>query len=346
MKTKILWIFLLALPLVACGSNDEGEILPPETETPGEGNDDETQETPDGYNKLISKTYAVPAGYENEAEHRGDVVRINYNTRDYAEGTGMTRTNTAYVYLPYGYEEDTQTHYNVIYFVHGHYGTASTTFEAENGLLRKLLDHMTENGDMAPTIVVSPSYNYGSPTTNYADADPYCEALPTELVTDLIPIIESRYRTYAGSTDAAELEASREHRAIGGFSMGAVTTWYALEHTLAYFKYFMPVSADCWSLGRFAGMNRPDATAEYLAGIVSDSPYSGTGFYIWSASGTSDSAYRETLVQVEAMARLTDVFPLSNLTFHEKDGARHEFRPLAEYLYNALPFFFPKQQSE
>lgn len=89
MKTKILWIFLLALPLVACGSNDEGAILPPETETPetpGEGNDDETQETPDGYNKLISKTYAVPAGYENEAEHRGDVVRINYNTRDYAEG--------------------------------------------------------------------------------------------------------------------------------------------------------------------------------------------------------------------------------------------------------------------
>lgn len=346
MKTKILWIFLLALPLVACGSNDEGEILPPETEmpeTPGEGNDDEIQETPDGYDKLISKTYAVPVVYENEAEHRGDVVRINYSTRDYAEGTGTARANTAYVYLPYGYEEDTQTHYNVLYFVHGHYGTASTTFEAENGLLCKLLDHMTENGDMAPTIVVSPSYNYGSPTANYADADPYCEALPTELVTDLIPIIESRYRTYASSTDAAELEASREHRAIGGFSMGAVTTWYALEHTLAYFKYFMPISADCWSLGRFAGMNRPNATAEYLAGIVSNSPYSGTGFYIWSASGTSDSAYCETLVQVEAMARLTDVFPLSNLTFHEKDGARHEFRPLAEYLYNALPFFFPKK---
>lgn len=35
------------------------------------------------------------------------------------------------------------------------------------------------------------------------------------------------------------------------------------------------------------------------------------------------------------MAQLTDVFPFSNLTFHEKDGARHEFRPTAEYLYNA-----------
>ncbi|WP_148375458.1 MULTISPECIES: hypothetical protein [Butyricimonas] len=36
-------------------------------------------------------------------------------------------------------------------------------------------------------------------------------------------------------------------------------------------------------------------------------------------------------------------YKLSNLTFHEKDGAQHEFRPLAEYLYNALPFFFPKK---
>lgn len=45
------------------------------------------------------------------------------------------------------------------------------------------------------------------------------------------------------------------------------------------------------------------------------------------------------------MARLTNVFPVSNPTFHEKDGARHEFRPMAEYLYNALPFFFPNGQA-
>ncbi len=68
-------------------------------------------------------------------------------------------------------------------------------------------------------------------------------------------------------------------------------------------------------------------------------------FYIWAASGTDDSAYCETLVQVEAMARLTDAFPLSSLTFHEKDSARHEYRPMAEYLYNALPFFFPDKQN-
>mgnify|MGYP001097549857 FL=1 len=340
-KMMLQTILLCCLCMASCSDIEENRpVLPP-------GQEQEEPETPDrpqDYTKLISKTNPVPAVYEQEAQQRGQVVRIDYDTRDYAEGTGAARTNTAYIYLPYGYDENTDQRYNVLYFVHGHYGTASTTFEAENDLLRKLLDHMTANRDMAPTIVVSPSYNYGEPTPNYIDADPYCEALPQELVNDLIPIVESRYRTYAESTDAAGLEASREHRAIGGFSMGAVTTWYALEHTLACFKYFMPISADSWALGAFAGMNRPMETAEYLAGIIRQSPYAGTGFYIWAASGTNDSAYRETLVQIEAMAQLTDVFPLSNLTFHEKDGARHEFRPMAEYLYNALPFFFPNGQ--
>lgn len=98
---------------------------------------------------LISKTKAYPSDYATEAMHRGRVERIDYDTRDYAEGTGAARTNTAYVYLPYGYDENTAQRYNVIYLVHGHYGTASTTFEAEDGLQRKVLDHMVENGDMA-----------------------------------------------------------------------------------------------------------------------------------------------------------------------------------------------------
>ena len=180
--------------------------------------------------------------------------------------------------------------------------------------MRKLLDQMIAHGDIEPMIVVTPTYNYGQPTANYTDADPYCRALPQELVNDLIPVVESRYSTYAETTDAEGIKVSREHRAIGGFSMGAVTTWYAFDETLDAFRYFMPISGDCWSLGRFAGMNRPDDTAAYLAERVQQSPYGETGFYI-----------------------------TSNMTFHQKEGARHEFRPIPEYLYNALPFFFSKR---
>ena len=165
------------------------------------------------------------------------------------DGNGEMRSNTAYVYLPYEYEESSDECYDVFYFVHGHGETAASFFQNENGMMRNLLDHLIAKGDMSPVIVVSTSYVYGTPVDYYPDADPYCKALPQELVNDLIPLVESRYRTYAQQTDFKGLQASRNHRAIGGFSMGAVTTWYALECTLDCFKYFMPISSDGWSLG-------------------------------------------------------------------------------------------------
>ena len=332
---KMIKVLLLCL-LTACNGNDkEYSVISPEQEIEAGGSSD--------YTELLNKTRPVPAEYNQESVLKGNVVQIDYNTKNYVEGTGEVRKNTAYVYLPYGYDEASEQPYNVFYFVHGHGETAISFFQNENGLLCKLLDHMLENRDMAPTLIVSTSYVYVTPVDYYPDAYPYCEALPQELVNDLIPLIESRYHTYTESTDVAGITVSRKHRAIGGFSMGAVTVWYALEHALECFKYFMPISSDGWSLGRFAGMTNPDETAEYLANTIRNSSFSKNDFYIWAFSGTNDVAYDRIWSQVQAMAQLTDVFSVSNLTFHEQDGARHEFRSLAEYLYNVLPFMFPNQ---
>lgn len=327
-----LFTFLLFL-LAACSSNDAIAV-------------NESQETggvqTSGYENLICKTVAYPDSYAQTANHQGTVTEISYNTCDYVNGNGAARTNNAYVYLPYGYDGSGATRYNILYLVHGHYGDASTFLTTENGLLRNVLDHMIENHDIDPIIVVTPTYNYGQPTPNYVDADPYCRALPQELANDLMPLVESCYHTYAETTDSVGLTTSRDHRAIGGFSMGGVTTWYALDETLSFFRYFLPMSGDCWSLGTFAGMNRPQATTEYLVNRIQQQGFDQNDFYIWAASGTSDSAYRETLNQIEGMAE-NSFFTLQNLTFHEKDGARHEYHPMMEYIYNALPFFFPPQ---
>lgn len=327
-------VLLLCLCMVACNDNDKGYSIIPSEQEPEVG-------VSSDYTELLNKTTPVPSEYNQEFALKGSVVQIDYDTQNYVEGNGEIRKNTAYVYLPYGYEEVSDQCYNVFYFVHGHGETAASFFQNENGLLCKLLDHMIGNGDMAPTIVVSTSYVYGNPVDYYPDADPYCEVLPQELVNDLIPIVENRYHTYTENTDMTGIKASREHRAIGGFSMGAVTTWYALEHTLDCFKYFMPISSDSWSLGRFAGMDYPNETAARLANIIRSSTLPENDFYIWACSGTDDVAYGRIWGQVRAMAQLTDVFSVNNLTFHEQDEARHEFRSLAEYLYNALPFLFP-----
>ena len=116
-------LLLCCLCMSSC-SDIEGDrpVLPPDQDGT------EKPDTSQDYTELISKTASVPVIYGQEAEHRGEVVRIDYNTRDYAEGTGRTRTNTAYVYLPYRYGENINQRYNVLYLVHGHYATAGTTF--------------------------------------------------------------------------------------------------------------------------------------------------------------------------------------------------------------------------
>ncbi|GAB6975391.1 alpha/beta hydrolase [Prevotella falsenii] len=341
MKSKSLILALFVVALVSCSEGAESVVPAPEPQQDEQPQD----ERPQHYTTLVSKTTPYPDAYEQEAKQRGQVVELQYATRDYAEGTGAARNNTANVYLPYGYDADTGRRYNILYLVHGHYGDASTFLTADGGLLRKVLDNMIEHADIEPLIVVTPTYNYGRPTPNYVDADRYCRALPQELQHDLIPVVESRYRTYALTADSVGLTASRHHRAIGGFSMGGVTTWYALDETLSMFRWFLPMSGDSWSLGAFAGMNRPTETSRYLEQRIQQQGYGTSDFYIWAASGTSDSAYRETLNQIEGMASAGSFFNLQNMSFHEKDGARHEYRPMTEYVYNALPFFFPKRSN-
>ncbi len=159
MKTATI-LLALAFGFTACSASTDGQ-LPTQ-----EGNSASGSQTSDNqaYSSLISKTAAYPASYAEEAEHRGRIERIDYDTRDYAEGTGRRRTNTAYVYLPYGYDDSGDVRYNVVYLVHGHYGTASTTFEAEGGLQRKVLDHMTfhEKDGARHEFLPTPEYVYNA----------------------------------------------------------------------------------------------------------------------------------------------------------------------------------------
>lgn len=295
----------------------------------------------EGYPALINKTVAYPDDYARPAAHRGHIRTITYSTADYVSGSLSPRINSASIYLPYGYDIDSDRRYDILYLVHGHWDSYWTYFAFGDGLLVNVLDNMIERGDIKPMIVVTPTYNYDEPTADFVDAYPFCEALSQEMLNDLMPLIESEYRTYAETADNAGFEASRSHRAFGGFSMGGATTWYAFVHLLPYIHDFIPMSLDCWSLGVFGGRNHPAETAAFLARTARDFGYGGHGFYIWGASGTDDSAYHEIRIQMEAMATIPDVFSPLTFSFHEKDHARHEYTPTIEYLYNALLYLFP-----
>lgn len=287
----------------------------------------------------------IPSEYLLPAQKQGTVVRLDYQSNTYDE-KNKELSKFAFVYLPYGYEEnDTQTRYNIFYLMHGGGGTAERYLGGENGdaSLKRILDHMIEDGEIEPMIVVTPTF--------YPDDRSGPEAELTanfhnELVLDLMPAVEKRYHTYAESTDGEGLKASREHRIFGGFSMGSVTTWYTFIDGLDYFKYYLPISGDCWLFGRMGGTDSDySETAAYLNQLVQGSGYSQDDYYIYAATGTDDIAYSALSKQVEAMKAYPETFVYNsdftkgNFYYGVVKGGVHNNTYMNQYIYNALPAF-------
>lgn len=279
----------------------------------------------------------IPDGYTQPAEHPGTMEKLEYQTWESISYENHTKqlTKTAWVYLPYGYSETER--YNVLYLSHGGWGNETTIMGTPDSPqpFKHIMDHAIEDGMIRPLIIVLPTYN--TTGRDHGSSSPIIQTLASsfynELLNDLIPAVESRYSTYAHGTDTTELMASRDHRAFGGFSLGAVNTWKTFEYGLDYFRYFAPSS---WG---------PLADGGYMANIVRTSGHSPSDFFIFTASGTEDVLYSSVKYGVMVMGE-TDVFTFANneqdgnLCFREREGYEHDRDAADEYMYNALRFFW------
>ena len=101
------------------------------------------------------------------------------------------------------------------------------------------------------------------------------------------PIIESKYHTYAKSIDVKGLQASRDHRAIGGFSMGGASTWRALKNNADCFRYFLPSSMPMYydDHGYDQGMSLISVKS-ILEGVQEKAK--NKKIYVFAASGSDD----------------------------------------------------------
>ncbi len=280
----------------------------------------------------------VPEGYQQPAQHPGTLEKLEYQTWEsfsYAEKS-QKLTKTAWVYLPYGYDESKQ--YNILYLSHGGWSNETTTMGTPERphAFKHIVDHAIEDGLIQPLIIVLPTYN----NTSESDSGSYSLALRlvdnfhNELVNDLIPAAESEYSTFAETTDLKGIAVSRDHRAFGGFSMGSMNTWHTFEYCLDYFRYFAPSSGG------------PIGNRSYMEEIVRSSGHSPEDFFIFTASGTDDFAYSGFKRGVMDMGTDSEVFTFGNseaegnLSFREREGYAHDGRAASEYMYNALRFFW------
>ena len=231
----------------------------------------------------------------------------------------------AVIYLPFGYDE-TDQRYSTFYLLHGGGGNPYSFF-SEDGLLKNMLDHMIDRGDIDPLIVVAPTYyppgHSGKGIAYSAEA---VKDFGPLLLGKIVPLIDRTFRTVP----------ERKRRGIGGFSMGAVATWYALMAGLNLFHWFMPLSGDCWICGEIGGGKHPRQTA----GLICDT-VQGREFYLHALIGSEDIAFPNLDPQMQAMKEYSHVFVFGKNTHYSVlEGGVHDYPDIRRYIYNALPEFF------
>lgn len=272
-----------------------------------------------------------PKFYDAASEQPGTVVKVEYTTDAYGEEL----TNWVNVYVPYGYDETKQ--YNIIYFLHG-------TNEDQNSYIgderaKNTMDNIIEVGKAEPFLMVFPTYYY-----NYADRAIDIPAFRDELRNDIMPAVESQFSTYAETADDAGFEASREHRAIGGYSRGSYATWHMMNGMLDTAKWWLPMSA---AISGEAEMEVPGPSyAEQVAWLVDalNSQPDYDYFIFLCSGGPRDMMYEFEMGLVAEMLK-NDTFsygmdPAVNNMFFSLSQEVHQTLQGRLYFYNAFDIIF------
>ena len=261
----------------------------------------------------------APTDYLKACPQAGTITKETY--------TGIRGTKSLNVYTPYGYDPSKQ--YNIFYLMHGGSENENTIF-SEDVKLHHILDFMIMNGELEPLIVVTPTFNgSGSEAGNFWE----------EFRKDVVPFVEGKYSTYAKSTSEADLKASRMHRAYGGFSMGALSTWCVADHDMDLVGYFMPLSGNNWE-----GMNKLTAEIDSL-GLKQNE------YFFFCATGNEDLAYPNMKPEMEDLKTRTKYFTYTsdfskgNFYFLVASPEKtHWWGFVRHYIYDGLPYFFHENQ--
>ena len=291
---------------------------------------------PEGLDLIVKQTESDDS---TASSHAGTVERVKYTTSD-----GSVKVAT--VYLPYGYEDSDES-YNVLYLLHGSNGSIKSFLKPnEITAFQKELDQMIESGELAPMIVVAPTYYSSDGNEAILPLSEQVEIVsdfPHELVADIIPSVEGQYRTYAETVDMDGIRASRDHRAVGGFSLGGTATWYVLLQEMQAFRYYLPMCEASWDDGEggLTGILDGSLSAQVIHDAVVAQGYTGEDFFLYAATGTDDAAFHYLSQQMVAMLQYSDTFlPGENMTYCVSIGGEHSLTDAQAYVFRGLAKFW------
>lgn len=263
----------------------------------------------------------------------------------------------ALVYLPQGYDSnDKNTRYNVLYLAHGGGDNPYSFFSKDRSpvTLDEYATRLIQNGEMDPIIIVSATY-YNPDSYNeksgMQEAVTLCRAYNKEVRESLIPAVGKKYNTYLRGNDYASITATRNHRAFGGFSMGALTTWYQLAEDPDAFSQYLPLSGDLWVYEN-GEKQLPAIAADWLDARLGKYPWRGKDLKVYAYTGSKDIAFQPEQSLIDGLKKNSDVLEYSedfgngNLYFNVTPGGVHNYEYVNQYLADAMPRLWPKERKK
>ncbi|MCR5093875.1 MAG: esterase family protein [Lachnospiraceae bacterium] len=181
----------------------------------------------------------LPEGIEERCPEAYTAVRTDVNYGEFTHGTYFSTTcglERGYsILLPADYSEDGK--YPVLYLLHGIFGDEYSFSGDANNRIKEIVGNMAADGLIEEMIVVCPNM-YASSDPDQKPAFDVEACLPydnfiNDLVTDLMPCIESTYSVRTG----------RENTYLAGFSMGGRETIYITLQRPELFGYVCAISA-------------------------------------------------------------------------------------------------------
>jgi len=283
----------------------------------------------------------APVSYEEDgtdsaltaSELEGSIQQITYEQAY----EGATYEKEALVYVPASYTPGVPA--NIAYLTHGWWGTADGLAEG----VAPVVDQLTSAGSITPTIVVFATYypDRSFVTEDYEDDYALNRFFATTEIDTLIEAVESHYTTYArGDTSDESLRASRRHRAFGGFSMGATTTWDVFTLRPQYFYGFMPMAGESW-IGREEEADSP-RIAELVTAGVERAQYGPQDFRILASVGSEDPALWDMTPQIDELREdYPDLMTEDSLQLWIDEGESHSMDSVDNQVEHNLPLLFP-----
>jgi enterochelin esterase-like enzyme len=229
-----------------------------------------------------------------------------------------------YIYTPPGYEQNTDQRYPVLYLQHG--GGEDERGWAFQGKVDIIMNSLIAEGKTKPMIIVMNSgyaHYAGTPAPvqdlNARSTPGFFVAFEDMMIKDVIPFIDSAYRTIADS----------ENRAMAGLSWGAKQTMDVTTHNLDKFSY----------IGAFSGAVRLTADSDiktvYNGAFSNPDEFNQKVHLLWLGIGSVEGPGTKNFHEALTKTGIKSIY-------YESPGTAHEWLTWKRCLYNFAPLLFQK----